>query len=463
MARSVQRRPSVARHGRLAASGEHGLPHLSALRGHLRPRARRSRATRSSRSAATRTTSSPTGYICPKGIALKELHEDPDRLRTPLVRHRDGEFATRPGTRRSPRSTGAPAADPRAARPRRGRRLPRQPDRPQPRRRCSTAASSCKALGTRNVFTGEHGRPDAQAGRRRRCCSATSLTHPDPRRRPHRLPADARRQPARLERQPDDRARHAPGGSRRIRERGGKVVVVDPRRTRDRRGRRRARCHPPRHRRPAAARDGRTCSSTRGWRRPRPRSASSSTGCEAVERRSRATSRPRRSRRSTGIDAGRDPRASPRELAGAPTRRGLRPHRHLHAGVRHARELARRRAQHPHRQPRPRRAARCSRAAAAGARNTDGRARPGTRRHDRALDAAGCAACPRCAASCPSPCLAEEIETPGDGQIRALVTVGGNPVLSTPEQRAGSTRRSTRSTSWCRSTSTSTRRRATPT
>src|SRR5439155_52434 len=32
----------------------------------------------------------------------------------------------------------------------------------------------------------------------------------------------------------------------------------------------------------------------------------------------------------------------------------------------------------------------------------------------------------------PVACLAEEIETPGEGQIRALVTVAGNPVLSTP-------------------------------
>jgi anaerobic selenocysteine-containing dehydrogenase len=31
------------------------------------------------------------GYICPKGYALKDLHEDPDRLRAPLVR-RDGEL-----------------------------------------------------------------------------------------------------------------------------------------------------------------------------------------------------------------------------------------------------------------------------------------------------------------------------------------------------------------------------------
>lgn len=25
------------------------------------------------------------GYLCPKGVALKDLHEDPDRLRTPLI------------------------------------------------------------------------------------------------------------------------------------------------------------------------------------------------------------------------------------------------------------------------------------------------------------------------------------------------------------------------------------------
>jgi anaerobic selenocysteine-containing dehydrogenase len=32
----------------------------------------------------------------------------------------------------------------------------------------------------------------------------------------------------------------------------------------------------------------------------------------------------------------------------------------------------------------------------------------------------------------PVACLAEEIDTPGEGQVRALVTVAGNPVLSTP-------------------------------
>lgn len=31
------------------------------------------------------------GYICPKGVSLKDLHEDPDRLRTPLIK-RNGSF-----------------------------------------------------------------------------------------------------------------------------------------------------------------------------------------------------------------------------------------------------------------------------------------------------------------------------------------------------------------------------------
>jgi anaerobic selenocysteine-containing dehydrogenase len=31
------------------------------------------------------------GYLCPKGVSLKDLHEDPDRLRTPLIK-RDGKF-----------------------------------------------------------------------------------------------------------------------------------------------------------------------------------------------------------------------------------------------------------------------------------------------------------------------------------------------------------------------------------
>ena len=33
------------------------------------------------------------GYICPKGVAIGDVHHDPDRLRTPLIRAGDGSFA----------------------------------------------------------------------------------------------------------------------------------------------------------------------------------------------------------------------------------------------------------------------------------------------------------------------------------------------------------------------------------
>ena len=53
----------------------------------------------------------------------------------------------------------------------------------------------------------------------------------------------------------------------------------------------------------------------------------------------------------------------------------------------------------------------------------------------------------------PAAVLAEEIETEGAGQIRALVTSAGNPVLSTPNG-ARLSARSPASSTWSRSTST---------
>lgn len=32
------------------------------------------------------------GYLCPKGVAIGEIHHDPDRLRTPLIKNAQGEF-----------------------------------------------------------------------------------------------------------------------------------------------------------------------------------------------------------------------------------------------------------------------------------------------------------------------------------------------------------------------------------
>ena len=70
--------------------------------------------------------------------------------------------------------------------------------------------------------------------------------------------------------------------------------------------------------------------------------------------------------------------------------------------------------------------------AAAGASNTRGAPRIGRgvrlgRRGSRVRDL------PETFGELPVVCLPEEIETPGEGQIRAMITVAGNPVLSTPD------------------------------
>lgn len=69
--------------------------------------------------------------------------------------------------------------------------------------------------------------------------------------------------------------------------------------------------------------------------------------------------------------------------------------------------------------------------AAAGASNTRGRPRVGKpvrlhRRHSRVRGL------PETMGELPVVALAEEIDTPGEGQVRALITIAGNPVLSTP-------------------------------
>ena len=115
-----------------------------------------------------------------------------------------------------------------------------------------------------------------------------------------------------------------------------------------------------------------------------------------------------------------------RELAARRARRRVRPHRHLHAGVRHAGELARRRAERAHRQPRPR----GRRDVHAGRRRTAQlvrRARPRPGRRTSGAGRAACAGCPRSFGELPVAALAEEIDTPGEGQVRALITVGRQP------------------------------------
>jgi anaerobic selenocysteine-containing dehydrogenase len=69
--------------------------------------------------------------------------------------------------------------------------------------------------------------------------------------------------------------------------------------------------------------------------------------------------------------------------------------------------------------------------AAAGARNTSGI--PGRGRGVRfGRWKSRVRALPEVFGELPASCLAEEIETPGEGQIKALITLAGNPALSTP-------------------------------
>jgi len=69
--------------------------------------------------------------------------------------------------------------------------------------------------------------------------------------------------------------------------------------------------------------------------------------------------------------------------------------------------------------------------AAAGASNTQGTPRygRGVKLHRRRSRVRGL---PETYGELPVACLAEEIDTPGEGQIRALVTIAGNPAVSTP-------------------------------
>ena len=114
-------------------------------------------------------------------------------------------------------------------------------------------------------------------------------------------------------------------------------------------------------------------------------------------------------------------------------RRRVRPARDVHPGVRHARQLAGRGPQRRHRQPRPSR--RIDVRVAGNGQRAD---QPGPARVPRrGRWTSRVRGAPEVMGELPVACLAEEITTPGPGQIRALLTVAGNPVLSVPDHRLG--------------------------
>ena len=263
-------------------------------------------------SAATATTCSATAS------SARRARRSSSCTRTPTASARRSSSATagawrRRGTRRSPRSSGGccPIIDAH------GRdsaaRLPRQPERPQPRRAALRPVRCQGRSAPRNLFSAStvDQRPkELSAGLDVRLAAHD----PGARRRPHRLPAHARRQPVRVERQPGHRARLA--GPHR-----GDASPRRPARRRrpasqpHRRGGRRAPLHPARHRRvPARWRSCTRCStkaSSTSARlgRPRRRARRGRAARERVHARSgRAGDRHRRGTRSAASPASSRPR-----------------------------------------------------------------------------------------------------------------------------------------------------------
>ena len=434
------------------------LPHVPAVRGQCGLEITVEDGARRRRSAATPTTSSATASSAPRARRCKALHEDPDRLRTPL----------RPRARR------------RASRRRRGTRPSREIDRrlPADRRpstaatrspptsatrprttsaRCSTAASLLKALGRATLFSASTvDQYPKQLASALMFGSGATVAVPDVDRTDHLLilGANPLASNGSLLTAPDMRGR-----LRAIRARGGKVVVVDPRRTRTAARGRRAPLHPPGDRRAAALR-ARARAVRRGPRRA-ARAGRPRRGPRRGPRAGRPASRPRTSR-ARAASPRRDIRRMARELAAAPRaavygRIGTTTQRFgtTASWLVDVLNVA-------HRQPRPARR-RDVPAAADGVVEHGRRARARARRGASGAGAAACAGCGEVFGELPVACLAEEIETPGDGQVRALLTVRRQPGGEHAELRAPGARRSSASSSWSASTSTSTRPRATPT
>ena len=121
---------------RTVSAAAHGSPRLHAVRGQLRPLLRGRGQPESLQVRPDEGDPFSRGFACPKGIAIAKVHDDPDRLRTPVKRNADGGFEPISWDERrsiSRRRVSRVSGD----RPRRavGRDLLRQPHHPQPRGR----------------------------------------------------------------------------------------------------------------------------------------------------------------------------------------------------------------------------------------------------------------------------------------------------------------------------------------
>ena len=367
------------------------------------------------------------GFICPKGASIGELHADPDRLDDPdgppRRRARSGDAGTRP----SPRST---SGSPRSARAATRNATAVYLGNPNAHTLDGLIylRALIKAIGTRNIFSATS---VDQLPKQISCALmfGSGLSHPDPRHRPHRLHADPRRQPAGLERLADD-------GARLPRQAQG-----DPRPRRPGRRHRPAADHGPRRSPTSTIRSGPaatpTCwpaSSTRSSTRTSPTSTVSWSTHVAGARRSS----PRRSPPfapeavARGLRDRRRPRSagSPASSAAAPTaavyaRIGTTTQEFgtLASWLVDVINAITGNLDRPGGAMFP--------LAAAGADELDRRRGRG-RGFELGRWCSRVRGMPEAFGELPVACLAEEITEPGEGQVRALITVAGNPLVSTP-------------------------------
>ena len=394
------------------------------------------------------------GYICPKGVSLADVLRRPrpaapSRAPGPGPdggRHLGGaRRGTRPSTwsptgwpRRSPSTAATPSASTSAT------------PTPTPSASAPTAPGSCARCGPTTASAPRPSTRCRTSSWRGRCYGhQLMIAIPDLDRTQLFLVVGANPMASNgsLMTVPD-----FPKRVRELKRRGGRMVVLDPRRTET------AKVADEHH----FVRPGTDAAvllamlhvlrRPRAWPAPR-RTSTGSSASPTSSRPSPPSARPR-SRASTPTTI----RALARELAGAEPGCRLRPDGRVHAGLRDPVPVGDRVPQpavRPLRLPRRRDVHRAG-----------GRHRRAAHRRPRVAataGAAGCATCPEFAGELPASVMAEEMREPGEGQVRAMVTVAGNPVLSTPDgPRPGRGARRPR-LHGRRSTSTSTRRPGTPT
>ena len=363
------------------------------------------------------------GFLCPKGVALKDLHEDPDRLRTPLLRDAGGEL--RPASWEEALAFVAERLGP----------LADEHGRDAVGVYIGNPAAHglapllygralLKALGTRSVFSAStvDQRPKEIANALM-YGAALTVAIPDVDRTQHllMLGANPLASNGSLMTAPDMRGR-----LKALRARGGKLVVVDPRRSRTAEA---ADEHHPI--RPGT--DAHLLFALvhvlfeEGLINP-GRLAELTDGIDAVRELARPFT-PAAAAAQTGIEADTIRRMA-RELAAAESaavygRIGTTTQEFgtLASWLVDVLNVLTGNLDRPGGAMFPR--------AAAGQRNSagaPGRGRGATigrwRSRVRGL--------PESFGELPAAALAEEIETPGEGQVRALITLAGNPARSTP-------------------------------